>query len=151
MARFRHNVCIVVRRPYSGLLLVCHRKGSPPGEGWQFPQGGLHRGKDLISEAQRELKEEIGTDDVTVILVLPKWYTYEFPEGIQRRNDTYSGQTQRWVLVEFSGSDDAINFDRTPAEFDAFEWVTADSVIDRIVNFKKAVYVEAMRDMGFFG
>jgi putative (di)nucleoside polyphosphate hydrolase len=133
------------------LLLVCHRKGFPPGLGWQFPQGGLHKGKDLVCESLRELREEIGTGDVTVILVLPKRYTYEFPEGIKRRHDRYAGQTQQWVLTEFSKGDDAINFDRTPAEFDAFEWVTADVVLDRIVNFKKKVYAEAMRDMGLFG
>ena len=148
MARFRHNVCVAVRRAGSDLFLLCHRKGFPPDSGWQFPQGGLHEGEDLISEMRRELREEIGTDDVKVIAVAPKKYSYTFPRGMKRRHGNYTGQTQQWVLAEFSGRDSEINFDRKPAEFDAFEWVTAATVLDRIVDFKKTVYAEAMQDMG---
>jgi putative (di)nucleoside polyphosphate hydrolase len=148
MARYRKNVCVVVRQAGSALLLVCHRKGYPPDRGWQFPQGGLHKGEDLYSEMRRELREEIGTDDVLVVKCAPKKYTYLFPEGIKRRRGDYSGQTQQWVLAEFSGADSKINFNRKPAEFDAFEWVSALIVLDRIVDFKKKVYVEAMGDLG---
>jgi putative (di)nucleoside polyphosphate hydrolase len=147
MARYRQNVCIIVRKPSNGLLLVCHRKGFPLGKGWQFPQGGLHKGQDLISEARRELREEIGTDEISVIRVLPKRYVYEFPAGVKRRHGNFSGQAQQWILVDFLQGDEAINFDRQPAEFDSFEWVTPGTVLDRIVDFKKKVYTEAMKDM----
>jgi putative (di)nucleoside polyphosphate hydrolase len=151
MARFRENVCIVVQKAGHDLLLLCHRKGFPPDLGWQFPQGGLHKGEDFYSEMRRELREEIGTDAVTVVRVASKRYAYKFPRGIKRRHGTFDGQIQQWVLVEFSDSDDVINFNHEPAEFDAFEWATAATVLDRIVDFKKKVYTEAMRDMGLYG
>jgi putative (di)nucleoside polyphosphate hydrolase len=151
MARFRQNVCIVVQKAGHDLFLLCHRKGFPPGLGWQFPQGGLHKGEDFHSEMRRELREEIGTDAVTVVRVLPKRYTYKFPKEMKSRHGTFDGQIQQWVLAEFSDSDDVINFNRQPAEFDAFEWATAATALDRIVDFKKKVYTEAMRDMGLFG
>jgi putative (di)nucleoside polyphosphate hydrolase len=151
MTRFRKNVCVVVRNTGSGLLLFCHRKGYPLDRGWQFPQGGLHRGEDLFSEMRRELREEIGTDNVTVVACAPKKYTYLFPEGMKRRHGNYSGQTQQWVLAEFSGKDGEINFTREPAEFDAFEWVTAETALNRIIDFKKKVYTEAMQDLGLCG
>jgi putative (di)nucleoside polyphosphate hydrolase len=148
MARFRQNVCIAVRKAGSELFLVCHRNGFPPDSGWQFPQGGLHEGKDLISEMRRELREEIGTDDVKVVTVSSKKYTYIFPPKIKRKKGNFIGQTQQWVFAEFSGNDSEINFNRKPAEFDAFEWVTTATVLDRIVEFKKTVYTEAMTDLG---
>jgi putative (di)nucleoside polyphosphate hydrolase len=151
MARLRQNVCVAVRKTGSDLFLVCHRKGFPPVRGWQFPQGGLHKGEDLISGMKRELLEEIGTDDIEVVAIAPKKYTYAFPPGTARRHGNYTGQTQQWVLAEFSGLDSEIKFDRMPAEFDAFEWVTAATVLDRIVDFKKNVYAEAMQDMGISG
>jgi putative (di)nucleoside polyphosphate hydrolase len=151
MARLRKNVCVVVRQAGSGLFLVCHRKGFPQNSGWQFPQGGLHKGEDLISEMRRELREEIGTDNVKVVALAPKEYIYLFPEGIKRRHDDYAGQTQQWVLVDFLGTDSDFNFDRKPAEFDAFEWVSAATVLDRIIDFKKNVYLKAMHDLRLYG
>jgi putative (di)nucleoside polyphosphate hydrolase len=100
---------------------------------------------------RRELREEIGTDRVSVVAIAPKKYTYSFPQGMKRRHGNYTGQTQQWVLSEFSGRDSEINFNRKPAEFDAFEWATVTTVLDRIVDFKKNVYAEAMQDMGISG
>jgi putative (di)nucleoside polyphosphate hydrolase len=148
MPRYRKNVCVAVRKAGSSLFLLCHRKGFPGDLGWQFPQGGLHRGADLESEMRRELMEEIGTSDVTVVRVAPKRYTYDFPKGMKRRHKNYSGQTQQWVLVEFSGDDSVINFKREPAEFDSFLWTDAKTALNRIVDFKKEVYARAMTDLG---
>ena len=117
MPGFRKNVCVVVRNTRSGLLLMCHRNGFPRDSGWQFPQGGLHKGEDLISEMRRELREEIGTDNVKILARAPKKYTYFFPQGKKHKHGDYSGQTQQWVLVEFSGDDGEINFNGKPAEF----------------------------------
>jgi putative (di)nucleoside polyphosphate hydrolase len=148
MPRYRNNVCIAVRKAGSALLLVCHRKGFPPAAGWQFPQGGIREGASLVSEMRRELIEEIGTDDVTVVKISTKQYIYDFPKGLRRKHKQYDGQSQQWVLAEFSGNDAAINFIREPAEFDAFEWVPAQTALDRIVDFKKDVYSRALKDLG---
>jgi putative (di)nucleoside polyphosphate hydrolase len=148
MPLYRKNVCIAVRKAGSGLLLLCHRKGFPPAAGWQFPQGGLRKGAALIQEMRRELLEEIGTDDVTVVRVSTKQYLYDFPKGLRHKHKKYDGQAQQWILAEFFGNDAVINFNREPAEFDAFEWAPAATVLDRIVDFKKDVYSRALKDLG---
>jgi putative (di)nucleoside polyphosphate hydrolase len=148
MPRYRRNVCVAVRKAGTTLLLLCHRKGFPPAKGWQFPQGGIRRGAVLVAEMRRELREEIGTDDVTVILVSTKQYFYKFPKGMRRRHKNYDGQAQQWILAEFAGNDSAINFNHEPAEFDAFEWVPAATALERIVEFKRDVYSEALNDLG---
>ncbi len=148
MAMFRPNVCIVVRKAGTDQVLLCHRKGLPAEAGWQFPQGGLHRGASLLSEMRRELEEETGIRDVEVVEVTESSYTYEFPESLKHKHQEYAGQTQRWVLVDFPGGDDAISFSREPAEFDSWRWVSVRTALDRIVDFKKATYARALADLG---
>jgi len=99
---------------------------------------------------RRELREEIGTDAVRIIAIAPRKYTYSFPMGIKRRHGGYGGQTQQWVLAELTVPEGEINFRHQPAEFDGFEWSSAEIVLDKIVDFKRTVYFEAMRDLGLF-
>lgn len=148
MHRLRPNVCIVLKKAGSDRILLCHRKGFPPNEGWQLPQGGTHEGEDIVSEMRRELLEEIGTDNVSVLAISKKSYTYLFPSYAKKHGDKYDGQKQTWVVAEYSGDDSVINFNTQPAEFDAFIWANAQSVLSNIVDFKKEVYKQAMKDLG---
>ena len=145
---YRPNVCIAIRKSGTNSLLMCHRIGCSADTGWQFPQGGIEPGADLIAEMKRELREEIGTDNVRVIAISPFSYMYTLPQGQQNRYPKFKGQNQRWVHVEYSGSDTAINFSYKPAEFDAFEWLNSSIILQRIVDFKYDVYRSALHDLG---
>jgi putative (di)nucleoside polyphosphate hydrolase len=146
--KYRDNVCAVIRRRTDSSVLFCHRKGFPKESGWQFPQGGIDTRKNLIDELKRELLEEIGTDDIDVLLISPNMYRYNFPEGIDCRHDKYRGQQQRWVLAVLNSEDTEISFMGENAEFDDFEWVSPEDVLERIVDFKKDVYEKALKDLG---
>lgn len=145
---YRPNVCIVVQKAGIECLLMCHRAGFAIDAGWQFPQGGIDLNADLMIEMRRELREEIGTDDIRVIGISPRLYCYTLPQKYRKKHPEYSGQMQRWVLAEYSGNDAKINFSYVPAEFDAYEWVEPDCVLQRIVDFKYATYRAAMSDLG---
>ncbi len=144
--KYRNNVCAVIRRKPDNSVLVFHRKGFPSHEGWQFPQGGIDVQKDLISELKRELREEIGTDDILIITILPNTYVYDFPENIALKHKRYCGQRQRWVLVQLNGDERDINFNGKDVEFDDYQWVTAGRAISMIIDFKKDVYNKALRN-----
>jgi putative (di)nucleoside polyphosphate hydrolase len=145
---YRHGVCVVLKKRGSSLILVCHRVDCSPGEGWQLPQGGIDKKKDLINEARRELREEIGTDNISVLAISSQSYCYEYPEGARHKNDTsYIGQCHKWIVAEFNGSDQMIRFEHTPREFDSFEWVTPAEALRRIVDFKQKSYKKAFFDL----
>jgi putative (di)nucleoside polyphosphate hydrolase len=146
--KLRLNVCVAIRKKGTKLFLVCHRKGFTGEKGWQFPQGGIDEHRDILEEMRRELREEIGTDAVDVLSISPHYYIYEFPREYADSHPGYSGQRQRWVLAEFEDTDLKINFSHEPAEFDAFQWVDAAKAVDRIVEFKRDVYIKAMNDLG---
>jgi putative (di)nucleoside polyphosphate hydrolase len=145
--RYRPNVCAVIQKQGTKKLLLCHRKGYPPALGWQFPQGGIDEKAGLISEMKRELREEIGTDDVKVLEISPHFYRYEFPPHAAGPHAGFKGQIQQWVLAEFSGNDSKINFAHEPAEFDGFQWVDPLEVIGRVVDFKRETYSMGMHDL----
>ena len=148
--RYRPNVCIAIKKKGSDQLLMCHRKAFPAESGWQFPQGGIDKHADLVSEMKRELREEIGTDEVTVIKISSQLYSYNFPPGLQTHHPGFVGQIQQWMLVELDADDSKINFLHEPAEFDAFQWILATQVLSKIVDFKKRIYLQAMHDLGLW-
>ena len=146
--KYRDSVCAVIRKPEGGDVLVCHRCGYPPEKGWQFPQGGYDQEKGLVAEVKRELREEIGTDDVEIVKISSRSYTYDFPEHARNARPGYRGQRQRWVLADFRGNDALISFSNQPAEFDRYEWVDPTVALERIVAFKRGVYGQALGDLG---
>ena len=148
--KYRDNVCAVIRRKSDNSVLIFHRKGCPETKGWQFPQGGIDVNKDLIWELKRELLEEIGTDDVAIIAISRRVYTYKFPKGASIKHKGYSGQKQRWVLIELKRDESVISFKNEDAEFDAYQWVSPKRAIVGVVNFKKAVYKQGLKDLGLF-
>ena len=146
--RYRHGVCIVIRKCDSGEVLLCHRCGFPPDEGWQFPQGGIDRRRNLVDEVKRELREEIGTDSISVRHVSRKSYCYDLPESMHNNGRRYDGQCHRWVVAGWEDQDSNIRFSHEPVEFDAVKWVGPEEALARIVWFKRGTYQSALCDLG---
>lgn len=152
----RPNVCAVLTDAPRRRVLVFRRVDQVLGEHrWQFPQGGVKPGEGPEDALRRELREEIGTNAVTVLQRLPEPIAYLFPPEVLaelRRQDEakgrYVGQSQCWFLALLNSGTDAIHFNHEPREFDAFEWVTPAEALTRVVPFKQAAYRKAL---GAFG
>lgn len=143
---YRPGVCVVIQRETDGKVLLFHRVGEPPEDGWQFPQGGIDTALDVVQEARRELREEIGTDAIKVLRVSSRSYCYDFPQAVLK--DGYRGQCHIWILAQLLISEDSIHFEHTPAEFDGWQWVSAQEACDRIVAFKYDVYRLGLAELG---
>lgn len=146
---YRKNVGIVVANE-QGKVLMCARADQKDCQ-WQFPQGGIEQGEDIIKAAQRELYEETGITSVTFAAKMPETVRYDFPKNNRtHRFAPYVGQEQTWVLFKFSGDNSEINFFTNPEEieFKDFEWVDISEAPKRIVSFKKLVYQKVA---DFFG
>jgi len=106
---------------------------------WQFPQGGIDEGEEVQETLFRELKEEIGTDDVEIIGEYPEWISYDFPKRIAKKMAPYKGQIQRYFLVKLS-EDAKINLETEHPEFNKYKFVSVDEVLEIAAHFKKPVY-----------
>ncbi len=125
------------------------------GKWWQMPQGGIDEGEDAKLAALRELQEETAVTSARVIAEAPGWLTYDLPAHLIGKSwkGKYRGQKQKWFAIEFLGDDREINL--TPPghkqEFDEWRWAKMDEMLDLIIPFKRAVYVDviaAFRHLG---
>ncbi len=142
-----------------GLLWVGRRfeKQNDEGNGkwWQLPQGGIDEGEVPVDSARRELFEETGVTSATFLEEADGWFRYDLPVHLIGKSwgGKYRGQEQKWVAFRFTGDDSEINL--TPPghkqEFDQWKWATMDEVLDIVVPFKKAVYVEVIKALRHLG
>ncbi|WP_248308055.1 RNA pyrophosphohydrolase [Bosea sp. AS-1] len=111
-------------------------------EAWQMPQGGIDHAETPLMAAQRELREELGTDNADIIAQSRTWHSYEIPSEILDRalSPRCRGQIQKWILMRFRGQDDEINISTEHPEFSAWKWVPVESLVELVVPFKREVY-----------
>ena len=136
---FRAGVVTVVRRS-DGLLLAFERNDVRGA--WQLPQGGIEKGESPKRAAWRELAEEtgLGTRDVDMVGEHDQWTVYQWPKAM-RRNERL-GQVHRWFF--FDAKRDDIEPSPDGHEFCNWRWMSADTLIDHVVDFRKAPYRQVL-------
>ena len=111
---------------------------------WQMPQGGVDEGENVLEAAYRELREETSIKNVELIKELSGITTYELPDyllGIIWKGK-YRGQSQKWFLMRFTGSENEINIKTKNPEFLDWKWIEIDQITNVVVDFKLNVYKE---------
>lgn len=111
-------------------------------QAWQMPQGGIHMGETPSKAAMREMMEEIGSNNGTIVAESKNWYSYDIPKFLIPKlwNGNYRGQKQKWFLINFVGSDSDINIDTNHPEFQEWRWADIDELYDIIIPFKRKLY-----------
>jgi len=139
---YRPNVAaIVLSSDYERTrhFVIARRTGIR--RGWQFPQGGIDADETPREALLRELREEIGTDAVTILAEYPEWIQYDFPLGKKGgKLYPFKGQRQRYFLVQLQ--DDTlidVQAHATP-EFDEHMLVTQEELFRRVAYFKRPAY-----------
>ena len=117
-------------------------------EAWQMPQGGIDPGEGALAAAVRELGEETGISPGRVELIASpdREFTYDLPAELVGRvwKGKWRGQTQRWFLFRFLGTDADVNIATAHPEFRAWRWIDPDDLPRLIVPFKRALYEEVL-------
>ncbi len=110
---------------------------------WQMPQGGIDESEDIEVATLRELKEEIGTNNIEILKIADEKICYDLPHELLEKlwNGQYRGQEQTWVAARYLGTDEdiALDADARP-EFSNWQWVPLEKTIDLIVPFKQDTY-----------
>ena len=137
-------------RPCAGVVLVNRdglvfggRRIDNPTDAWQMPQGGIDPGEDPQTAALRELSEETGIAPRHVTIEAESdWISYDLPAELAGRlwQGRFCGQRQKWFLMRFTGEDRDIDIATEQPEFDRWQWMAPEALIEKIVPFKRAVY-----------
>jgi putative (di)nucleoside polyphosphate hydrolase len=121
-------------------------------DAWQMPQGGIDKGETAEAAALRELEEETGISPglVRIVAVSREPIPYDLPAEVVPEiwGGRFRGQMQTWVLMRFLGTDAQVNIATPHPEFSAWEWCPPDSLVPRIVGFKRAVYEKVVAEFG---
>ena len=146
MKRYRRCVGLVVINK-DGLVFVGKRIDSNL-NAWQMPQGGIENGESPRNAGLRELKEEIGTNNVKLIGEIDNWLNYDIPQKLSSKlwNGKYRGQTQKWLAFQFLGSDDEININTEDPEFKEWKWEEHKNLVNLAVPFKKDIYKKIINE-----
>jgi|TARA_B100001093_G_C26622494_1_gene925272 putative (di)nucleoside polyphosphate hydrolase len=129
-------------------VFVGKRKDNP-GDKWQMPQGGVDVGEDFLTAMKRELLEETSIKNIKIIKKIENTYEYELPKnliGIIWKGK-YRGQKQKWFITRFLGNDDEINIKTPQAEFIEWKWLHAKMLPNVIVDFKKNLYLDLLKEI----
>ncbi len=129
-------------------VFVGKRKDNP-GNKWQMPQGGVDEGESFYSAMKRELFEETGMKNIKILKELEKIYQYELPENLVGIiwKGKYKGQKQKWFITRFLGKDNEININTKHPEFIDWKWIEPKKLPEVIVNFKKKLYMDLLREI----
>ncbi|MFL2753905.1 MAG: RNA pyrophosphohydrolase [Gammaproteobacteria bacterium] len=148
---YRPNVAMIVINN-DNKVLICRRRNT---QTWQFPQGGIDSNENIQEAMYRELHEEVGLskEDVNIIGESKKTITYDIPITLRSKvlGGKFKGQDQKWFLLKTIKDDLKINLNNEMIpEFEEFEWVSYWRSLDRIIDFKKEAYRQALTELRFF-
>lgn len=146
---FRPNVGIVLSND-NGQVLWARRVGGR--DAWQFPQGGIQRSESAEDALYRELYEEVGLESASVQILANTdgWLRYRLPRHMRRHNSSpgFVGQKQKWFLLRMLSEDHQVQMDHTEKpEFDHWRWVSYWFPVGQVVDFKRDVYRQALKEL----
>ena len=129
-------------------VFVGKRKDNP-GDRWQMPQGGIDAGENYIDAMKRELIEETSIKNIKILKEIENTYQYELPNNLVGIiwKGKFRGQKQKWFITRFLGTDNEININTKHPEFIDWKWIEPKLLPKVIVNFKKDLYLNLLKEI----
>jgi putative (di)nucleoside polyphosphate hydrolase len=116
---------------------------------WQFPQGGVEKGKSRRETVVRELWEEIGLTKSVIgkIRKLGATHSYLWSTIPSYAKGKWSGQAQTFWLIQFKGTDSDIDLTTSEEqEFRDWRWCSVTTVQRMAARERRKGYQAALKE-----
>ena len=132
-------------------VFVGKRKDNPV-DRWQMPQGGIDIGESYLSAMKRELYEETSIKSIEILKEINGFFEYELPKNLVGIiwKGKFRGQKQKWFITRFLGEEKEINLNTKQPEFIDWKWIEPKKLPDVIVDFKKDLYHNLLKEINLF-
>lgn len=118
---------------------------------YQFPQGGLDAGEDIVSCLKREIFEETGCADFKIISQTKDPIYYDFPSTLKSKiTKKYCGQRQWWFRLSLDEGAAPDLSKATDDEFVSFKWCSPAEAIAAIADWRKDSYRDGLSQLGIW-
>ena len=114
-----------------------------------MPQGGIDKNENSFDAVIRELKEETSIVNVELIKEIKEEITYKLPDNLLGIiwKGKFKGQTQKWYVMRFLGTDNEINLKTNHPEFLEWKWIDIENITNKVVDFKLHVYEKIKEEL----
>lgn len=145
MKPYRPCVVAVIIRS-DGKILVGERSDSKGA--WQLPQGGIEESESPEQALLRELKEEIGTDQLDILSRSPETIRYDFPQMVENKlASKFQGQEQWWFSLRLKdGSQPDLSL--SDGEFQNLDWHSPREILREVISWKRTAYERGLLALG---
>lgn len=141
----REGIVAVIKNQQDKVLVF--ERSDVPNQ-FQFPQGGIDKGETHQEALYRELKEEIGTNEIEILRESDELISYLYPTYLKSKaSKSYKGQTQKWYLVTLN-SGISPDLSISDGEFISYKWCTLKEAYDGITEWKKECYLKGFLSLG---
>lgn len=130
---FRPNIAFCIINTKNELLLV--KQPLSTSSYWQLPQGGVRSGETAAATVRRELGEELGLKNFSLLLIKNSRQRYRWPLPLQLQDDDqekskYIGQEQGLAIIKID--ERGLNLQPDPSEIGAVCWVKSYDFIKQL-------------------
>lgn len=130
---FRPNVVALIINSAEQVLIL-NARGR--GDYWGLPQGGRERGESIEVATRREVEEETGLTDLTMITCFKNIYHYTWSKPYTYKG--YKGQRQTLCVLRYEGPNNAVRTNRF--EHKAYRWVKLEDLVKSTSPVHKKQY-----------
>lgn len=114
---------------------------------WQFPQGGIEAGEDLVRAARRECFEETGMQQLVFLKTSDETFSYQWPSDhrlVTNPRFRFRGQKQHLVYFKFQEGS-KIHLDQN--EFVDYKWIRLEELKNTLHEDKLGLLTIVLKDL----
>lgn len=132
---YRQGVNILVKDADNNNYLLVQKTNFDDNQ-WGFPGGGSEEGDTPEETVKRELEEELGSTEFTILYKSPIKIKFDWPKkdqevGFQKHNKWFRGQEKSWFIVKLTGNKQDLILQKE--EIKNLKWVSYDEFADHLI------------------